>query len=123
MPTILVADDYPAVLHMLHRLLESFGFEVLLARDGAELLRIATATPPDLVLTNVEMPGLDGIAATERLRAQAHTRHIPVIVQSANEGHQWSALQAGARRFFVKPAPIHDLVACIEQLLDLPTLS
>jgi two-component system cell cycle response regulator len=76
---ILLADDDPASRRLFGAKLASAGFEVLYAKDGNEALEMATRFVPDLVITDVDMPNLDGIKESFRLRSDPRTEHIPII--------------------------------------------
>lgn len=119
MPRILVADDDPVIVHMLTALFQSEGFTVRTVTNGADLVQAATLNPPDLILTDVEMPVLDGIAATCRLRLHTDRRiaYLPIIVQSGNPTYQLDADAAGANVFLVKPVMLDDLLATVQHLL------
>jgi DNA-binding response OmpR family regulator len=81
-PTVLVVDDDPMILEFLHDLLAGEGYAVRCAADGVTGLDAALADPPDLVLTDVFMPGLDGLGLIARLRD--HGLAVPVVVMSAH---------------------------------------
>lgn len=80
---ILVVDDDAAILQLLRELLEDEGFVVLPAADGEPALALALETPPDLVLTDLMLPHLDGRALFARLREHPTTAHIPVLLMTA----------------------------------------
>jgi CheY-like chemotaxis protein len=81
--TLLLVDDEPENLRVGIGMLRGQGFEVLVALDGTDGLRIAAATHPYLILLDIRMPGLDGIAVCERMQGDAATRHIPVLFLTA----------------------------------------
>lgn len=80
---VLVVDDTPINLELMQSILVSDGHEVALASDGATALQMAKASPPDLILLDVSMPGMDGYEVCRRLKADEATRHIPVIFVSS----------------------------------------
>ena len=90
--TILIVDDYPDALDVWDLYLRASGFEVLRAEDGTEALRTACEHVPDLVVMDLELPGLSGCQVASALRERAETRHIPLI---ASTGH---SLPGQARR-------------------------
>ena len=110
-------DDNVYMLKMRLELLERF--EVLVAPDGEKGCAIAAAERPDLILIDLEMPGVDGWEATRRLKANPQTRSIPVIALSAHvlAGTRERALAAGCDEFDTKPIDFDRLVATIERLL------
>lgn len=85
---ILITEDDPAVLDLYARYAAKRGHQVLLARDGAEALVIAASELPDIILLDVGMPKLDGRDVLRQLKANAHTKAIPVLVVTASGGEQ-----------------------------------
>lgn len=83
-PLVLVVDDTPVNLELMQSILLAGGHEVALASDGAMALQMAKASPPDLILLDVSMPGMDGYEVCRRLKADEATRHIPVIFVSSH---------------------------------------
>jgi DNA-binding response OmpR family regulator len=82
MPRILIVDDEADTLDVLDRLFTLEGFEVELADNAESALALAVAAPPDVVVTDLMMPGMDGLELCSRLRANAATRDVPVIMSS-----------------------------------------
>jgi signal transduction histidine kinase len=117
-PRILVADDNADVRDYLKRLLGT-RYRVELARDGAHALELVRQEPPDLVVTDVMMPLLDGFGLVASLREQAATRDLPVLMLSARAGEdpRIEGLRAGADDYLVKPFSARELLARIETLL------
>ena len=76
---ILIVDDTLPNLHLLREMLKDQGYQTRGVRDGASALRAAHANPSDLILLDIRMPGLTGYEVCEELKADAHTREIPVI--------------------------------------------
>src|SRR5918997_4060466 len=95
--TILVVDDTVDTRELLHLYLTGEGFTVLIAADGGEGLYRSRADRPDLIITDINMPNLDGISMIRQLRAEAETARIPVIALTAY-GREFTegALLAGA---------------------------
>jgi len=108
---VLVADDEEFILEFLEAVLgEHPDFEVVaLCRDGAEAVRRAEETNPDLCLLDVRMPGLDGIQACERILARLPHALVLMISGLANEEYVSKAKAAGARDFLPKPFRIDDV--------------
>ena len=105
-PLVLVVDDYDDAREMYAESLLVSGFRVAEAADGAQAVEMARTLSPDVILMDLSLPGVDGWEATRRLKADARTRHIPVV---ALTGHALSsaldrAREAGWDRFVVKPA-------------------
>ena len=114
---LLVVDDEPAVRESLERALVAEGYGVLLASDGEEALAAVERDRPDLVLLDVLMPTLDGLAACRRLRAGGN--RLPVLMLTARDGvgDRVAGLDAGADDYLVKPFALDELLARIRALL------
>src|SRR5687768_3399944 len=98
--TVLVVDDTPANCEMLEAILAPRGYAVVVARSGEEALQRVKSQPPDLVLLDIVMPGIDGYEVCRRLRADELTRLLPVITVTASEDQEKAqALEAGADDF------------------------
>ena len=112
---VLVADDNADMRDYVRRLLAS-RFEVEVAPDGQAALDAVRARPPDLVLSDVMMPRLDGFGLLQALKADARTVHVPVILLSARAGEEAriEGLRAGADDYLVKPFSARELVARVE---------
>ncbi len=113
-PRLLLAEDEPALRQLLTELLHT-EYELLVAPDGERAWELAAQAtpPPDLVLSDVEMPGLDGIELTRRLRAQASTAVVPILLFSANNRlpAMLSSLEVGADDYLLKPFRPPELLA------------
>ncbi len=114
---ILVADDDRAVRDSLRRSLEFNGYDVHLARDGAEALAGIGAVAPDVVVMDVMMPRLDGLDATRALRAAGND--VPILVLTARDavGDRVEGLDAGADDYLTKPFALQELLARLRALL------
>jgi len=117
--TIMVAEDNEPSRDALSRRLERKGYRILLAVDGEQAVSIARSSLPDLILMDLGLPGIDGWEATRQLKADAATRHIPLIVLSAHAmtNDREMALAAGGDDFDTKPVRFQQLLAKIEALL------
>jgi CheY-like chemotaxis protein len=102
---ILVVEDNPLNLELVSDLLEAKGFVVHPARTAEEAYRLARELSPDLILMDVSLPGLDGLAATRALRAKPATRHLKIIALTAHamKGDEELALKAGCDGYLAKP--------------------
>jgi CheY-like chemotaxis protein/predicted Ser/Thr protein kinase len=102
---ILVADDDENLRELLERTLKTQGYEVATASDGQEALEMAIQDPPDLVLTDIDMPRLDGVSLLKALKSTEETRHVPVIVVSSQSDLHLVAniIELGAEEHVVKP--------------------
>ncbi|CAN5290447.1 MAG: response regulator transcription factor [Nocardioides sp.] len=116
-PKVLVVDDEPAVRDSLRRSLEFNGYEVALARDGAEALAGIGASNPDVVIMDVMMPRLDGIETTRLLRTAGND--VPILVLTARDsvGDRVDGLDAGADDYLTKPFALAELLARLRALL------
>jgi chemosensory pili system protein ChpA (sensor histidine kinase/response regulator) len=111
---IMTVDDSKMVRVKSSRLLAAHGFQVVTAVDGLDALRQMEACCPDLVITDVEMPGMDGFGLVNALRGDPRTRHIPlVMITSAEERHRTDAQRAGVGLMMGKPYDEAALIAHI----------
>ena len=115
---VLVVDDDPDMAAYLARLLEQEGMTAETVHSGDAAMVYVLATPPDLVLLDVMMPGTDGFAICERLKADAATAMIPVVLVTALEDQQSRVrgIRAGADDFLSKPVHREELVARVKTL-------
>ena len=120
MYTILVADDDPVSLVFIKSLLEDRGYGVVTAEDGEGALAAIRRERPDLVVTDLVMPYLNGIELIRELRRDGALRTIPVVVISMKDREQdiVAGLDEGADDYVVKPFHALELVARIRKLLD-----
>ena len=114
---ILVVDDEPAVRVALSRILTGAGFEVLTAADGPQALDQVASDPPDAVILDVLMPGMDGLEACRKLREI--DGEIPVLMLTARDAieDRVTGLDAGADDYLAKPFALEELLARIRALL------
>lgn len=115
-PKILIAEDDAGVRLTLEFILADEGFDVLLAEDGEQALRLARAEAPDLILLDNMMPKLDGRQVFEALKGEMATSGIPVVIltgMTPDKSDEW----AGAH-FVLKPFAPGSLVASIRELLE-----
>lgn len=107
---ILVVDDEPQITRVLRTSLQSNGHEVMVAKDGDDALAQFLKTPPELVITDLAMPGMDGIALTKEIRERSQ---IPIIVLSvrSQDASKVAALDEGADDYITKPFSIQELLA------------
>ena len=117
---ILIADDEPNIVAALEFLLRQSGYEVLVARNGEEALKLVAANIPDLVLLDVMMPIRSGYDVCMRMREHADWRHIKVVMLSAKgrESEVNKGLAMGADLYVTKPFSTRDLMAKIKGLLQ-----
>lgn len=118
-PIIVVAEDNADVADLLCTQLEPF-YEVVAARDGVEALKHAGEIIPDLVITDVMMPNMDGMALARAIRANDLTAHIPIIMVTARvtEQDRIEGIKAGADAYLVKPFNTEELLTRVAKLLE-----
>jgi CheY-like chemotaxis protein len=117
---VLYVEDNDDNVYMLKMRLELLNdFEVVTAEDGEKGCAMALSEHPDIILMDLEMPGVDGWEATRRLKNDPKTRDIPIIALSAHAlaGSRETALAAGCDEFDTKPVEFERLVATVRRLL------
>jgi len=119
MAKVLVVEDNPANLTLATFLLESAGHSVLTARDGETGVALAGAEQPDLILMDIQLPGMDGLRATALLKGDAATHDIPVIALTAlaMKGDEERIRAAGCDGYIAKPLSYKDFLATISTAL------
>jgi two-component system, cell cycle response regulator DivK len=122
MPKILYVEDNDDNIYVVSRRLIRAGFDVIVARDGIEGIRLAQEQSPDLILMDLSLPVLDGWTAASRLKSEDATRHIPIIALSAHAmpGDRERALTSGCDDYACKPIDFPELQQIIESLLSSP---
>ncbi len=119
-PSILVVDDSPTIQNILGTMLRQNGFNVLLASDGVAGLEVLSCNHVDLVLTDLNMPRMDGLTLLKKIRENKKSAALPVIMLST-EGHQTDidrALNMGATKYLIKPVQPGVLAGAINELLN-----
>ncbi|HEY8586562.1 MAG TPA: response regulator [Rhodanobacter sp.] len=123
MATILIIDDSPTDVRVFTTLLERAGHQVVAVSSAEEGIERARAQPPDLVIMDVIMPGMNGFQATRTLTRDPQTQHVPIVMittKSMETDRVWG-LRQGARAFITKPVNEKELLACINELLPSQT--
>ncbi len=117
--TILVVEDFEDNRFMMRRLLEMSGYRVVEAENGEEAVTRAGEEQPDLILMDLSLPLLDGLAATRRIRQNAELRDVPVIAVSAHDTADFhaEALAAGCNEYVTKPIDFDQLEEVLSRLL------
>ncbi|HWR98785.1 MAG TPA: hybrid sensor histidine kinase/response regulator, partial [Candidatus Methanoperedens sp.] len=118
---IMVIDDVPANVRLLGEILLSCGYQVQAFTDGAQALTAAAASPPDLVLLDISMPGLDGYMVCERLKADERLARVPVLFISAlgETLDKVKAFQVGGVDYITKPFEVDEVLARVDTHLKL----
>ena len=121
---ILVVDDTPENLEIMSMRLQAHGFEVVTAVDGEDALEKVSALSPDLVLLDIMMPKLDGIAVTKRLKADPAVSFIPIVLLTAKASSQdvVAGLDAGADDYLTKPVEHGPMLARVRSMLRIKEL-
>ncbi len=119
-PSVLIVDDEPMTRNLLRLMLERAGFAILEAEDGLKALEVVANASPDVLLLDVMMPNMDGITVCERLRAQAETAVLPIILLSARTSPEAvrMGLEAGANEYLGKPVSRNELISTIREVLQ-----
>ena len=117
--TVLVVDDEPDLVELLQYALETEGFRVLTAGDGVAALQIAEAEKPDVIVVDIMMPRMDGLALTAQIRERAALRLTPILMLTARteERDEIAGLEAGADDYLPKPVSPRRLVSRVRALL------
>jgi CheY-like chemotaxis protein len=117
--TILVIDDNPVNLKLASEVLLADGFTVIGAEDAEQALRLLETLMPDLVLTDIALPRMDGLALTRWLKADPRYSHLPVVAltASAMKGDEARVLEAGCDAYIAKPIDTRTLSAQIMRLI------
>jgi CheY-like chemotaxis protein len=114
--TVLVADDNDVAQRLCRRVLEKAGYSVLIAQDGLQAVEMALSKRPAMILMDVAMPGIDGIEAMKRIKAEIPRQ--PIVIASAHSmaSDRERFLAAGADDILSKPFRLADLVAIVAKL-------
>jgi DNA-binding response OmpR family regulator len=117
---ILVIEDDPASLRLTQYILEHRGYEVLTAVNGLDGLKKARSENPDLVITDVMLPGIDGFDICYQLRSEPQTAGLPIIMLSAKaqEADKDTGLKVGANYYITKPVNPDSIIKTVDRLLE-----
>lgn len=117
--TVMVVEDFEDNRFMMRRLLELSGYNVLEAINGEEAVKKAQLERPDLILMDLSLPLLDGLAATRRIREVEDLREIPIVAVSAHDTSDFhaDALAAGCNDYVTKPIDFDELESLLARLL------
>ncbi len=119
MKRILVVEDNGTNLYLIRFILEKGGYEVIEAMEGAVGVELAVKEKPDLIIMDIQLPDIDGLEATKRIRASEADGDIPIIALTsfAMPGDRESALAAGCTGYIEKPINTETFIAEIEKFL------
>jgi two-component system cell cycle response regulator DivK len=122
---ILIVDDNPANLKLARVLLQGEGYEVRTAVDAEDALRLLEAFTPRLILMDIQLPGMDGLELTRRLKSDAATKGIVILALTAYamKGDEERAKAAGCDGYIAKPIDVSSLPGVIAQHLRSPPVT
>ena len=115
---VLVADDNEVAQRLCKRVLEKAGYAVLIAANGLQAVDIALAQPPAMILMDVAMPGIDGLEAMRRIKAERPEMRIVIASAHSMASDRERFLAAGADNVLSKPFKLADLISIVEQLAN-----
>src|ERR671921_1325724 len=117
-PVVLVVEDFEDNRFMMRRLLEMSGYQVVEAVNGNQAVEMATSVRPDIILMDLSLPQLDGLAATRRIRTQEGLGKVPIVAVSAHDSADFhaEALAAGCNEYVTKPIDFDQLVNLLSRL-------
>jgi PAS domain S-box-containing protein len=118
-PLVLLVEDNAANVMTTSNYLQAKGYRLAIAHDGQQGVNMAQSLTPDVILMDIQMPGMDGVEAMQMIRRQTHLTRTPIIALTAlaMPGDREACLQAGATEYLTKPVKLKTLVATIQQLL------
>ena len=119
MSKILYVEDNPQNMRLVRKILKHAGYTVLEAEDGLTGISVAESEKPDLILMDVNLPDIDGLEATQRIRKLPDIARIPIIALTANAmvGDREKALEAGCDGYLPKPISKSELIKTVEEYL------
>ena len=119
MPQVLVVDDNPINLELASYVLATDGWDVVTAGDALEALRCLEASHPDLILMDIQLPGMDGLTLTRQIKADPATRHITVVAFTAYamKGDEEIMRAAGCDGYLAKPIDVSRFATQVRDLL------
>ena len=120
MSLVLLVEDTEDNRFMMRRLLEMSGYSVVEAKNGEEAVRMAKDERPELILMDLSLPIIDGLAATRRIRELPEMENVPIVAVSAHDTADFhaEALAAGCDRYITKPIDFTELEVLIGHLLS-----
>ena len=119
--TIMIVEDYDDTRVLLKQVLEGLGYSVVEASNGQEAVDIADREHPDLILMDLDLPILDGIAATQRIRQQSHMEGVPIVAVTAYpmSYSRVKAFAKGCNEYVSKPIDVSELTSLVNRYLRL----
>ncbi len=117
-PLILLVEDHDEIRSLLEFALQREGWDVVTARNGIDAIATLASSLPNVILLDLEMPGMDGWGVLARRAVEPAWRRIPVIAMSAAEAYASAILELGAEAFLAKPFTIDKLLAALQSVRD-----
>jgi CheY-like chemotaxis protein len=119
---VLLAEDNEDTAELTQKMLEFFGYQVIVARNGVEAVAKAAAETPDLIVMDIHMPVMDGLQAAVEIRKDPKTKSIPILAATAKAmaGDEERCLASGCDSYISKPFTHFQLAAMIKKLLSEP---
>ena len=114
MKTVLLCEDNEDILELVKLVLAESGYRLVSAKNGIDAVKMCLDEKPDLVLMDLNMPGLNGFDTMRRLRCEGFTGPMVVLTGSSNEGDRRKAMEAGCNEFIVKTLEMKD----VQRILD-----
>ena len=120
LPSVLIVDDQPFFTTMLRTVLQQQGFRVFVANSGPDGIKLAKKNPPEIIVLDIEMPGMDGFAVCEKLREDATLKNIPIVILTGTNNPKLNekAFKAGADITAMKSLSAERLVNMIRLALN-----
>jgi twitching motility two-component system response regulator PilH len=120
MNSVLIVDDSIVVREMISEQLRQSGYEVSVATDGMDAIEHIQATRPDLVITDIVMPRMNGYELCRWIKSDPRTHHIPVMMCStkSEEFDRYWGIKQGADAYVIKPCPPAEMMTAIQHLLN-----
>jgi CheY-like chemotaxis protein len=119
-PLVLIVDDHPINLKLASEVLLASDYEVVVAADAEQAQQLLTTLVPDLILMDIALPGMDGLALTKIIKADPRLRRVPVVALTAYamRGDELKASDAGCDGYITKPIDTRSLVEQVRALID-----
>jgi CheY-like chemotaxis protein len=116
---ILLVEDDPGTVELMQQELEVLGYEVTVAENGVEAVKMAISQLPDLIVMDIRLPKMDGLRAATLIRDNPNTGNIPILAATVNAlaGDREKCLEAGCNDYIAKPFTHRELGAAIKRLL------